>query len=71
MNATYLTKDQNWQDETTIYWFDVNGETYGVTECCGESSVIDEDGYSVNIADAKNYHLRGIEECVNDEMRAE
>lgn len=21
--VSYLTKDQNWQDESTIYWFEV------------------------------------------------
>ena len=40
----YLGKDQNIQDETTVYWFDIDGETYGVAECGGQSQVLDCDG---------------------------
>ncbi|WBW63310.1 hypothetical protein [Klebsiella electrica] len=46
IKATYLSKDQNWTDGTTVYWFDVNGETFGVLHG-GESwnsTVVDCDG---------------------------
>lgn len=43
MKTTYMSKDQNWNDGTTTYWFDVNGDTYGVVhggESCN-SKVVD------------------------------
>lgn len=50
IQATYFTKDQNQQDETTIYWFTVihsddtlSGE-YGVADCNGERRLLDCDG---------------------------
>ncbi|BEO75158.1 MULTISPECIES: hypothetical protein [Serratia] len=46
IKATYISKDQNWNDGTTTYWFDVNGETFGVVHG-GESwnaKVVDCDG---------------------------
>lgn len=30
INATFTSKDQNWTDGTTTYWFDVNGEAFGI-----------------------------------------
>lgn len=43
---TYISKDQNWNDETTTYWFDVDGETYGVVESSYPTTktVVDVDG---------------------------
>ena len=29
VTVEYNGKDQNWQDETTIYWVTLNGEDYG------------------------------------------
>lgn len=46
IKATYSSKDQNLTDGTTVYWFDVNGETYGVVHG-GDSfnaTVVDCDG---------------------------
>lgn len=51
LTSTYTGKDQNWNQGTTTYWFDLsNGETYGVVEG-GESwnsSVVDVDGGPVD-----------------------
>lgn len=54
MNVKFITKDQNWQDETTIYWFSLVGTdsgtgcemngVYGIADCNGEESVVDCDG---------------------------
>jgi len=46
INATFISKDQNWADGTTTYWFNVNGDTYGVVHG-GETwnaKVVDRDG---------------------------
>lgn len=56
--ATYISKDHNFQDATTIYWFELDGETWGVSDCNGERKIIDCDGYPVNTDDAKNVHLK-------------
>ncbi len=55
--ATFIEKVQNWQNETTIYWFELDGETWGVSDCNGERTIVDCDGCPVNISDAKNAHL--------------
>lgn len=60
-------KDQNSQNEQTIYWFDVDGEMYGVSESHGESQIIDCDGYPVNTSDTKNQHLSKL--VVTETMR--
>lgn len=44
-NATYTSKDHNSPDGTLVYWFDVDGESYGVV-CSDEggTQVVDCDG---------------------------
>jgi len=66
----FLTKDQNLADETTVYWFDVDGEEFGVSDCNGEKTVVDCDGCPVNLGDAKNAHIKYLHENVTDEMIA-
>lgn len=57
-NFNHIATDQNWQDETTIYWFEnENGEQYGVSDCNGHQTIVDCDGYPVNTSDAVNIHL--------------
>jgi len=67
---TYLDKDQNWQDETTIYWFDINDEIYGVSDCNGVETIVNCDGYPVNINDRKYVHLLN-NLIITDGMRRE
>jgi hypothetical protein len=50
--ATYKSKDQHWQDEATVYWFDLDGETYGICESGGQSAVVDADGCPMTDGDA-------------------
>lgn len=47
INANFTGKDKNYADGTTVYWFEVNGETYGVIHG-GESwnsKIVDSSGY--------------------------
>lgn len=44
ITATFITKDQNWTDGTTVYWFDIEGETFGVLQEGSDSKVVDCDG---------------------------
>ena len=66
MNAKFLSKDKNCGDGTTTYWFDLNGETYGVIEggkSCN-SNVVDFEGYPTDDVTADQFEI-------TDEMRAE
>ena len=56
--ATFISKDQNWQDGATTYWFVLDGtdygtektfenETFGVVDCVGKKSVVYADGQPV------------------------
>ncbi len=66
--ATYIEKDQNWMDGNTIYWFDVDGEEFGIVEGQDEG-IVDCDGAPIT-----NEHDRIAVErhcIVTDEMRAE
>lgn len=69
MNAIYTTKDQNFSNEQTVYWFDVDGEEYGVSDQAGDICVVDCDGCPVNLSDAKNAILRTLPNHVTDEIR--
>ena len=67
-NATYHSKDQNWMNGSTTYWFDIDGELYGVVEGEG-AGVVDSDGHPIDYND----DLRSDVErscTVTDEMRA-
>lgn len=56
--ANYISKDQNFQNESTTYWFILDGmdygtektfesETFGIVDCNGKKSVVDVDGAPV------------------------
>ena len=47
LTASYITTDQNFQDETTNYWFLVDGESYALSDCNGELQLLDCDGCPV------------------------
>ena len=66
-NATYVSADQNWQDGTTIYWFEMDGETYGIAE--GENAgPLDCDGMPIDYNE--QLARRVVESCVvTDEIR--
>ena len=63
-NITYTGKDQNHQNETTTYWFDRDGESFGVAESCGESTLLDCDG-----APVVDNHTNIDDFVVTDRMR--
>ena len=65
---TFVSKDQNWADGSTTYWFNVDGEMYGVVESCGETSFVDCDGCPDNV-DVNV--INALEGAVTDKMRME
>ena len=63
---SFVAKDQNFNDESTTYWFDIDGETWGVVESCGKSTIVDCDGCPDN-ADVNI--IKALDGAVTDEMR--
>lgn len=65
--ATFTSADQNWQEEKTTYWFELEGEahgtgvtfgqephgtTFGAVECNGQiDCYVDEEGYPLTEGD--------------------
>ena len=47
MSITLQSIDQVWQDETTNYWFLVDGESYAVSDNYGLIRLLDCDGYPI------------------------
>jgi len=52
--------EQIWTDETTRYWFDVDGVNYCISDCAGELSLLDSDGHPI---EPRNDHA-GIEDAL-------
>lgn len=79
MNTEYISKDQNYQGEATIYWFHLEGfddgtnreidDSYGVCESGGEIAILNCDGIPMTRGDYEEIAAR--RHCiVTDEMRA-
>ena len=79
--ATYTSKDQNWQDEQTIYWFEISGDdsgtggsfedqVFGIAESGGDDAVVDCDGCLCTEGDAVTIAVRRVA-IVTDDMREE
>jgi hypothetical protein len=56
--ATFTGKDQHWANESTVYWFNLDGddygtektfenESFGIVDCNGQKTVVDVDGGTV------------------------
>ena len=79
--ATYTSKDQNWQDEATIYWFQIDGhdhnsglsfddDQYGICESGPGADVVDSDGAPVDYNESLKLCVQRL--CVvTDDMRAD
>jgi hypothetical protein len=69
MNVTYNGKDKNLADASTIYWFDIDGEIYGLVEAGPlPPIVVDCDGCPNNVSAAINNALISV---MTAEMRQE
>lgn len=66
----YLDKDQNFQDGNTVYWFDVDGESYGVCESAEAPKLLDCDGYPCNLSDTWAIEIMS-KLVVTDRMRSD
>ena len=48
LTVAFIDADQNFQDETTNYWFLVDGESFALSDCNGEVQLLDCDGCPVD-----------------------
>jgi len=53
--AVFLEKDENSQDQTSVYWFEIQSDDYrvesgeyGIAVCNGESTPLNEDGAPID-----------------------
>lgn len=73
--AAYSHKDQSWQDQQTVYWFEIENEEgeiegFGICEDDTGARPLNEDGYPIDYNET--LARRVMEACtVTDEMRAE
>ena len=79
MQIEFKSKDQNWQEESTTYWFELTGEDFGtacefdaaifgVRESDGESRILDCDGCPMTDGDYEAIAVK--RHCiVTDKMR--
>lgn len=65
INAKFITKDNHQNDGAVVYWFDVDGETYGVVEGGKESS-----SNVVDVDSCPSDHFTADQFEITDEMRA-
>lgn len=68
MNKKYLGKDQDWHNETTIYWFETDEGKFGVSDCNGDETIVDADNCPLTQSDSLALRLKS-QLVVTDEMR--
>lgn len=69
-NAEYLSTDQNYEDEETIYWFDLDETRYGVCESAeAPAALLDAGGYILDLSFCENKEILG-QLSVTDRMRS-
>ena len=69
--ADFFEKDNNYQDENTIYWFHVSGEfngQYGVCDHNGDLSIVDSECYPVELDSYTSNYLLDLL-VITDEIK--
>lgn len=69
MNIQFIEKEQDWQNEATRYWFNVDGEEYAVVESGGSVSICNAVADDVTDRDFEAVLKANL--IVTDEMREE
>lgn len=64
--------DQNWAEEKTNYWFEVDGESWAISDQNGDLTLLDCDGCSADERDHDNIKptLVAMVEKINSEKAA-
>lgn len=83
VNVEYTGKDQDWNEGSTTYWFELtghqfgtasefDGDVFGVVESgCDEPRFVDVDGCPVDGRGDEPAVRRALADAVTDELRAE
>lgn len=66
--TTFIEKEQDWDNEATLYWFDVSGGLYAISESGGRATIID--GYGDDVIDPELEIELTAALIVTDDMRA-
>ncbi len=56
MNIVFLAKHQFWHNETTRYWFGVDGDEYAISDCNGDLNLLDCNGEQLKL-DGRNLKI--------------
>ena len=51
MTIKFLEKNQVWQNETTEYWFDLDGTVYNMCDNNGRVRLYDSENYPIDLSD--------------------
>lgn len=70
MEIKFIEKAQIYQDETTHYWFDVDGESYAVSDCNGERCILDSDGAPIDLRHVGGTGVQGPDIEIYDALYA-
>ena len=54
-SINFIEKDQDWANETTRYWFDVDGTNYCIADQNGDLTLLDDEGFPI---EEQNDHNR-------------
>ena len=65
MNIQHIETNQDWCNETTTYWFTVDGEQWAIADCNGDYDLLDEEGSAVVIEQYKIGIYEALEAEVN------
>ncbi len=57
MNIKHIETQHYTQNDDTIDWFDIDGETYGLSKKSGEFRLIDCDGCPVDLPNSDDMEL--------------
>jgi hypothetical protein len=56
----FIDKEQDWANETTRYWFDVEGDEYCIADQNGEFTLLDSDGCPTLNSQADQYLFKAL-----------
>jgi len=60
MKIQFIDKEQDWENETTRYWFNVDGDDYCIADQNGEFTLLDSDGCPTLNSQADQYLFKAL-----------
>jgi len=56
----FIDREQDWANETTRYWFDVDGDEYCIADQNGDFTLLDSDGCPTLNSQADQYLFKAL-----------